>query len=128
MPGTDVERSVEVDAPADRLFDYLSDVSHLPEYFDSMTDAHRTDGDAVAVTAEVPGGGHQEGEAWFRVDDERRRIEWGSEGESDYHGWLEVDDRGDTSQVRVGIHAVHDDVEDGLDRTLGNIKAKVEAG
>jgi len=125
---TTIERSIQVSTDCSRTFDYLSDVGNLPRYMDSMTSAERTSAEEVHVTAEVPGGGHQEGEAWFRTDPERRRIEWGSEGSSDYSGWLEVDEEPQGgSVVRLGLDMVHEDVDDSIGRTLGNLKAQVEA-
>ena len=122
----DIERSTDVAAPAAALFDYLADVENLPDYFDSMTEARRTEGDAVAVTAELPDGSTQQGEAWFRSDRAERRIEWGSEGPNDYRGWLEVTGDDSSSKVTVGIHSKHTDIADGLDATLANIKRLVE--
>jgi uncharacterized membrane protein len=123
------ERSASVDAPADRLFDYLSDVQNLPRYFDSMTSAEPAGDDAVRTTAVVEGQ-RVEGEAWFRVDDTQRRIEWGSEGPNDYSGWLRVadgDNGGSTVEVHVSTErAANGDVDQGLEQTLDNIKRLVE--
>jgi uncharacterized membrane protein len=122
-------RSASVDAPADQLFDYLSDVENLPRYFDSMTSAEPAGGDAVRTTANVDGQ-KVEGEAWFRVDDGARRIEWGSEGPNDYSGWLSVangDGGGSTVEVHVSTErAANGDVDEGLEQTLDNIKRLVE--
>lgn len=125
---TTIERSIQVSAGPDRTFDYLSEVSNLPRYMDSMTSAEKTAPEEVHVTAEVPGGGHQEGEAWFRTDADQRRIEWGSEGSSDYSGWLQVDTdpQGSGSVVRLGLEMVHEDVDDGINRTLENLRRQVE--
>jgi uncharacterized membrane protein len=126
----DFELTQQVDAPAAALFDYLSDVGNLPHYFAAMTSAEPAGGEAVHTTAEVDGV-EREGEAWFRVDDGSHRIEWGSEGESDYHGSLEVSGDEARSSVTVSLHAEHgdrDNVEQGLAETLTNIKQQVERG
>jgi uncharacterized membrane protein len=81
----DYERSQTVEAPAGALFGFLADVGNLPRYFEQMTSAEPAGAEAVRVTAEVDGR-EQEGEAWFRVDQEAKRVEWGSEGPNDYHG------------------------------------------
>ena len=83
---TTIERSITVTSSPERTFDYLSDVGNLPRYMDSMTSAERTGPEEVHVTAVVPDRGPEEGEAWFRTDPATRRVEWGSEGSSDYHG------------------------------------------
>jgi uncharacterized membrane protein len=75
----DYQRSQDVDAPADQLFGYLSEVGNLPRYFTAMTSAEPAGGDAVRVTADL-NGTTREGEAWFRIDQERRHLDWGIRG------------------------------------------------
>jgi len=126
----DYQGRTSVSAPESTLFAYLSDVSKLPEYFARMTEAHSTGGDAVHTEARMPDGNTVEGEAWFRVDEGAKRIEWGAPGGSDYHGSLDVTAVDDaTSRVEVTIHSPHVDdaqVQQGVDQTLATIKEKVE--
>ena len=68
--------------------------------FPALTNAEPADGDAVYVTAEENGTSH-DAEAWFRVDRDRRHLDWGSEGDNDCHGRLGVTADGDGSQVTV---------------------------
>jgi uncharacterized membrane protein len=126
----DYQRSQDVNAPAGQLFGYLSEVKNLPRYFTAMTSAEPAGDDAVRVTADV-NGTTREGEAWFRVDQERRHLEWGSEGPDDYHGYLDVTGDGGTSLVTVFLHTErHDsgDIGRGVTDTLAAIKRLVEAG
>jgi uncharacterized membrane protein len=109
----DYQRSQKVDAPADRLFGYLSEVGNLPRYFTAMTSAEPAGGEAVRVTANV-NGSTEKGEAWFRVDREGRHLDWGSEG---------------SSSVTVFLHTErHDsgDIDRGLAETLATIRRLVE--
>ena len=127
----DFTGTTSVNVSSDVLFDYLSDVGRLPEYFSRMTSAEPGDGEEVHTTARMPDGQEVAGDAWFRVSDSAQRIEWGSEGPSNYSGYLDVSGSGDTSQVEVHIHTerVEDDnpqVQDGIDETLANIKRLVE--
>lgn len=126
----DFEKSGTVHAPAQQLFDYLSDVRNLPRYFARMISAEPAPGDAVHVEAIVPGGQHQEGEAWFKVDDAARRLRWGSEGENDYHGELQVEGDDTTSTVTISLHTGFEsgDTDSDLEESLGNIRRLVEAG
>lgn len=135
----DYEGTTTVDVPRDDLFEYLSRIDNLPKYMSRMTEAHSLAGDEVSVEATVePGdvgaeeGGGQEGartvrgEAWFKIDADGRRLEWGSEGPNDYHGELVVSaDGDDASRVVVRLHTMHDDapgIEQGLTETLENIE------
>lgn len=124
--------STQVDASADALFDYLSEVGNLPGYFARMRTAERGEGEEVRTSAEVPGGQVVEGTAWFRVDQDAQRIEWGSEGPNDYHGHLDVDGEGASSTVEVHISTDRADdgaeVDQGIAETLASIKRVVEQG
>ena len=132
----DYQRSTTIDTPADELFEYLSTVENLPQYFDRMTAARNLPGDEVEVEAKVePGdaGASSEedgertvgGDAWFRIDADRLTLTWGSEGPHDYRGRLEVSPSGEAaSTVTVSLHTTHqaEGIEDGIDETLANIQ------
>lgn len=126
----DYQGSTTVSAPADSLFAYLADVENLPGYFARIRDARRTGGDEVHTKATLPDGRDVEGDAWFRVDDSRQHISWGSEDDAnDYNGYLDVSPDGDGSRVEVHIHSPHADspqVQQGIDETLATIKQQVE--
>lgn len=127
----DFTGSINVNQGADAVFDYLSDVGNLPQYFSRMTSAEPADGEAIETTAKLPDGREVNGEAWFKVDHDARRIEWGSEGPSDYSGYLDVSGSGDSARVEVHLHTtrVEDgnaEVKDGIQATLNNIKSATE--
>ena len=129
----DYEHTATVAADPDTLFDYLSDVHHLPDYFASMRDAEITgeqvpEGEEVHVVADVDGT-RREGEAWLSTDDDARTLRWGSEGPNGYHGELEVTPEGDGSLVAVRLHTERADgpgIRAGLEQTLAAIKTTVE--
>ena len=126
----DYQHSQQVAAPAGQLFGYLSDIRNLPRYFTAMTSAEPAGDDAVRVAAQV-NGTTREGEAWFRVDRERRHLEWGSEGPNHYHGYLDVSADGDTSSVTVFLHTERHDsgeIDRGLADTLAEVQRLVETG
>ena len=127
----DFSGTTTVNASSEALFDYLSDVSNLPHYFSRLTAASPGDGEEVHTTAQMPDGTEVKGDAWFRVDDAANRIEWGSEGPSNYSGHLEVSASGDGSSVEVSVHTTRVDdgnelAQDSITETLGNIKRLVE--
>ncbi len=126
----DYEASTHVAAPPDTLFDYLSDVSHLPAYFDRMTSAEPAEGNAVHTSADLDGRTVQ-GEARFDVDRAAKTVSWGSEGPNDYHGHLIVDGAEAESTVTVTLSTARvagSDIQDGLEQTVANIKRLVEGG
>jgi uncharacterized membrane protein len=126
----DYEQSRNVNAPAQALFDYLADVRNMPRYFSSMTSAEPAEGEAVQVTAVVDGK-EREGEAWLKIDRDRKHLDWGSEGPNNYHGRLDVTGDDAASRVSVALHT--DNVEDqridqGLTETLDEVQRLVESG
>jgi hypothetical protein len=126
----DYSGSADVRVPAGQLFGYLSEVSNLPRYFTAMTSAEPAGQDEVHVVADVDGV-TREAEAWFRVDRERRHLEWGSEGPDNYHGYLDVTGDGATASVTVFLHTEgvdSGDIDRGIAGTLAEIKRLVEAG
>jgi carbon monoxide dehydrogenase subunit G len=126
----DFESSAQVTAGEQVLFEYLSDVSNLPKYFAMMKRAERTGPEEVETAADV-NGVTREGRASFKVDYDRKQIQWASEGDSGYSGVLDV--TGDTRQATVTVRLHTERVDDGdeqvaqgLDETLAQIKRLVE--
>lgn len=129
----DFTGSVTVEASSEAVFRYLSNVDNLPRYFSRMTSAERGSGEEVKTTAALPDGRVVSGDAWFRVNEDARRIEWGSEGPSNYAGHLDVTGSDTSVQVEVHLHTTRADddnaeVKNGITETLRNIKRVVEEG
>lgn len=126
-------RTVALGAPADRAFERLADPANMPRYVAMMTTATPKGGDTVHVAAEVQGR-HEEGDAHIHADPDRRRLEWGGEGQGAYRGSLEVGEAEGGSSVTVQIHTEHDSPDDeavinrAFDETMERIKSLVEAG
>ena len=128
----DYSGTTTVSLPPAALFEYLSDVANLPRYFARMTSAERGEGEEVRTTAKMPDGTEVQGRAWFRVDESAQRLEWGSEGGSDYSGSLDVRASGDGSEVSVSLntsrtHEGDPEVQHGIEETLASIKSQAEA-
>jgi hypothetical protein len=129
------EQSTPVYVAPRRLFEYLANIDHLPEYMPRIKEAHQVDqGEKVEVTAEVDTGDGRErtveGEAWLRVREEGRRLEWGAPGPHDYHGELEVEETAShESKLVVRLHTEHtegDAVDAGLIEAVQKIKKLAE--
>ena len=129
------EQSIAVAVSPSRLYAYLSDVDNLPEYMPRITQAHAVDdGEAVDVTARIDPEGEEpqtvHGEAWLRVREEGRSLEWGSQGPNDYRGELEVDagdDGGSTLRVRLHTERTEgDQVDAALREVVDQVKTLVE--
>ena len=97
------EQSITVDAVADNVFDFVSDVKNVPQYLPTVKNAQPQQGERIRTQGQV-GERTYDSDGHFRVDKQSHRIEWGSDGENDYNGWLEVQEQGSRSLVTVHIH------------------------
>jgi uncharacterized protein YndB with AHSA1/START domain len=136
----DYKRTLTIDANPDELFEYLSKVENLPDYFSRMSQARSVTGDEVKVTAQVPeaegsdGRGEVEAYTSFEIDADNRALKWGladwaTRTEHTYHGELTVTPAGPGAIVEVTLHTEHDDdaINNGIDDTLQNIAMQVAA-
>ena len=69
-------------------------------------------------------------QVFFRADQQQQRLEWGSEGERNYSGWLAVQATGNsTSEVTVHLsfarqnHALQE-----MDKRVGNHEQAINEG
>ena len=120
------EHTEHVAAPAEAVYAAISDLSNLPRFVPQMTAARQAAGDRVEIDARYDGH-EQHGEASFRVDDNKRRIEWSAP--SGYHGWMKVDPDGDGSRLTLFLKTRHGAERDhDISATLDAIRMLVEAG
>jgi len=146
------EQTQTIDAPAEEVFVWLSDVNNLPKYLPPVVDvsvegpsAEGVPGQRIRATLEYPEGGSTfDSESYLAVDEGRKRMEWGAEVERDYSGWLEVADAVDgQSQVTVHLNFGERSVEpeikeqtpegrdplaEGVSATLESIRRQIEEG
>lgn len=97
------ERSIKIQAPRSQVEDFMSDVSNLPKYLPTTKRAEPQHGERVHVEGEAHGH-HYDSDGFFRVDKSQNRMEWGSDGEERYRGWLAA--KGDESKgpTEVTVH------------------------
>ena len=140
------ERTKVIGAPADKVFAWVAEIGSLPKYLPPIKEADRADrsGDRVWMKGEIPDRGKFEGEGYFRVFEEDRRMEWGAEVGRDYSGRLQVADLQDgksrvSVQLYFGERSVEGEIQEesgegrdplveGLDATLESIRRQIEEG
>lgn len=131
----DYDNKITVAVAADRLFSYLADVKNLPAYMPRLTSVRPHGGEQVTVTAHIdpPDAPEQDvtSEAWVRVVEEGRSLEWGAAGPHQYRGRLHVasGDEASHSVLTVELHTEQTDgppVHEGLREALTGIKTAVE--
>ena len=118
----------EVAAPAQELFEYLSQMENLPNYFQRMTAVTDNEDGTISVAADL-GDRVVEAEAWFEVDPDAKTLSWGSEGPNDYSGQLQVTGTGASSVVEVTLRterAAGEEIQEGIEQTVTAIKLIME--
>ena len=134
------ERSRVVQAAPDEVFVVVADVRNLPTYLPTVHAADQPDAGLVHVHG-AASGGEYDGDGWLRVDEARRRLEWGTD-EADCRGWLSVSPDGAGSEAIVhlsfaprfdssgapivGERREPDPIEAGLEAALDSIRNLVE--
>lgn len=99
----DFSDTTTVSAAPDQVWQLVSKVENLPQYMPTMKRADTQGPNRVQVEGDAQGH-HYSGDGHFTTDDSTRRLEWGSDGENDYSGWLQVKGDGSSSTVEVGLH------------------------
>jgi hypothetical protein len=94
------ERSRLVQASPDDVFAFVSDANNLATFLPTVDVVEPQAEGRVEVHGEVRGRSYED-EGWFRVDEARRRIEWGAD-ERTYSGWLTV--AGEDGGAQVVAH------------------------
>jgi uncharacterized membrane protein len=138
------ERSITINASRKQIEDFVSTVSNLPRYLPTTKKAESESGDRVRVQGEAPNGHTYDADGYFRVDEKEDRLEWGSDGENHYTGWMKFIGNATQapSQVIVHLsftppHRVSEEMEktsgspdnainDGLEKALNSIKNLLE--
>ncbi len=97
------EHTTTVKSKPQQVFDFVSDVNNLPRYLPTVKSAMRQGSDRVRVQGDAAG--HQyDSDGSYNVYKDRKRMEWGSDGENQYRGWLEVKDNEDGTGATVTVH------------------------
>jgi len=65
--------SITIEAPPEKVFEYVSDLENLPDYLPTVQNAEPEDDERVRVQGEAAGR-HYDSEGYFRIDEENMRI------------------------------------------------------
>ncbi len=136
----DYESSISIQASKKKIEAFVSDVSNLPKYLPTTKNAESQSDERVRVQGEARG--HQyDSDGYFRMDKSKDRMEWGSDGENNYKGWLSF--KGD-DPTHLTVHITIDPppqvsanmakatgsqdetIQKGLDEALTSIKNHIE--
>ena len=124
----DYTDQIDVAAPADAVFAFISDVSNLPRYLPTVHDAQSHGADRVEVDG-TANGHRYASTGWFNVDPETRSMRWGSDGQNDYAGQMAVTGDGQASQVTCTLRfSPAPEIKDAMDKHQGGPSAAMTDG
>lgn len=100
---SEYQHSINIQAGPDRIFRYVSNPQNLPQFLPTVEDAQPQPGARIRVRG-IAAGKLYDSDGYFHVDEAKRRMEWGSDGENEYRGWLEVKEAADNASAQVTVH------------------------
>ncbi|MEU1537143.1 SRPBCC family protein [Actinacidiphila glaucinigra] len=116
---SEFERSMNMTASADRVFDRAEDLDRIELWLPDELHVRAAEPPAVTVHDDDTG---RDAAALFRADRAHRRLEWGTREDDRYAGWLQVDRTGErTSEVTIHLSFTDESVappEGVVDRAL----------
>ncbi len=124
------EHSLSVQASPDAVFRFVSDIRNLPRYLPTTHQAEAQGEGRVRVRGEA--GGHAyDSDGYFRADATKHRLEWGSDGENNYSGWLQIEEGRDGGASNVTVHlsfAPRPDLAQRMDEQTGDHDRTIQQG
>ena len=121
--------SLTVNAPANEVFDFVSDVKNLPKYLPTTKKATPDGEDRVRVQGSANGHPY-DADGHFQVDAAKHSMKWGSDGERTYSGHMEVAEAG-RGKSEVTVHLQFEPGEHGkqeMAETSGSPDAAIQEG
>jgi uncharacterized protein YndB with AHSA1/START domain len=100
---SEYQQSINIQAGPEQIFRFVSNPQNLPKYLPTVHEAQPQPGARIRVRG-IAAGQLYDSDGFFHVDEARRRMEWGSDGENDYRGWLEVKEAADNASSQVTVH------------------------
>ncbi len=119
---------IDVAAPADAVFAFVSDVENLPKYLPTVQHAHMQPGERVEVDGEANGHAYAS-DGFFKVDAASRTMTWGSDGENDYSGKMTVTGDASRSTVECSLKLTPEGgLKDSMEKSQGGPTAAMTDG
>jgi hypothetical protein len=91
------ERSRRIAATEGEVFDFISNLRHMPNYLPTIDSAEKVADGRIRLRGKNHGVKFED-DGWLQIDADRHRIEWGND-ERTYRGWLKVSGNNGSSQL-----------------------------
>jgi hypothetical protein len=100
---SEYERTIIIQAPLQTVEDFISRVDNLPKYVPETRNVTPEPGERVRVQGK--GHGHEyDTESYFKVDKGSHYMEWGSDSEEKYRGWIRLQNIDQPPSTQVTVH------------------------
>ena len=83
------DRKITMEVDPDHVFDFVSEPRNLPQFLPTVEYAEKLEDDRIRIKGKSHGHAY-DSEGFFRVDRHKRYVEWGTEGDRAYSGWLQI--------------------------------------
>lgn len=124
----DYSDRIDVGAPADAVFAFISDIGNLPKYLPTVHGAHAHGADRVEVDGKANGHPYAS-TGWFKVDPASRMMSWGSDGGNDYAGRMTVTGTSQASEVECTLRfSPAPEIKEAMDKHQGGPSAAMTDG
>lgn len=100
---SEYEQSIMINAPRQQIEAFVADVKNLPKYLPTTKQAMPEPGERVRVKGDAHGH-HYDSDGYFHMDQNRHRMEWGSDGEEVYRGWLAFQEENQDKTTKLTVH------------------------
>ena len=117
-----------IQAPANEVFAFVSDISRMPDYLPTVHQSRPQGHNRVEIEGNAAGHEYKS-DGWFEADESNQTMRWGSDGENDYSGHLEVQNRGEESFVTVTLNFNPPaEMTEEFQRRMGSRDAAIQEG
>ena len=127
------EESLSIAADSDSIFAFASEAANMPKYLNTVKEAWADgpkEGNRGRIGMRGEANGHPyEGEGWIEYEAGSNRITWGSDGQNDSTGSLDVSGTGTDSTVTVALNfAPKPDQDAEFEKQMGSRDAAIRDG
>ena len=127
------EEAITIKAGANAIFAFASDAANMPKYLSTVTEARdqgKGEGGEGRILMKGEANGHPyQSDGWIKYVEGQNTMTWGSDGENDYSGSLEVDDAFEGSLVTVRLNfEPKGEIEGNLEEQTGSRDESIREG
>lgn len=120
--------SLQIDAPASDVFRFAIEPANMPKYMPTTESAEMQGENRIRVKGEAAGHKY-DSDGWFKKDESAQSFSWGSDGENDYSGMMQIQSHGEGSLATVELRfAPKPEMDAEFEKQMGSRRATIQTG